>query len=73
MCVCVRVLLNIAICIPENGIWCSVETKTHFGQDNLVHNNPFLDMKVVTVTHLIGEGSNAGHNCHNVTHIKGRA
>lgn len=66
-------LFDIVICIPENGIWCSVDTKAHFGQDNLVYNNPFLDKKAVTVTPLTGVGSNAGHNGYNVTHIKGRA
>ena len=73
MCVRACALFNIVICIPENGIWCSVETKTHFGQDNLVHSNPFLDKNAVTVTHSTGVGSNAGHNGYNVTHIKGRA
>jgi hypothetical protein len=62
VCVCARALVNIVICIPENGIWCSVETKTHFGQDNLIHSNPFLDKKAVTVTHLTGVGSNADRN-----------
>jgi hypothetical protein len=31
-----------------------------------------LDKKAVTVTHLTGVGSNAGHNGYNVTLIKGR-
>jgi len=73
ICVCVFVLFNIVICITENRIWCSAETKTHFGQDNLVHSNLFLDKKAVTVIHFTGVGSIAGHNGYNVTHIKARA
>jgi hypothetical protein len=54
----------------------SAQTKIHFSQDNIIHNNPLSGIKAIIVTIICtvvaqsSVGSNMNHNGYNVSQIK---